>query len=293
MRKSCALAILLLVSMHAAGAADRAPLVAIGHVPIAVKDLDRASADYRALGFALKAGRLHDNSLLNAHAKYPNGTELELISASRPADELARKYLALIARGDGPVFVALEATDPTAVETRLNAAGFATRRSGPFLSPTEPGLDYFFFVGDNRSPTDEPAHFAHANTTTDLVGICIADSENRRLVEFFQALGGRVEKGVVVGLGADRGYRIELARGAITLIPKSRREHRDRPIVGVTLATRDIDAARRSLQRSSIPVLAPVDWPPNLDRDSSRRIYVAAPATHGLWIEFREAPGHH
>jgi catechol-2,3-dioxygenase len=36
------------------------PLVGIGHIPIAVRDLDAASADYRALGFTLKASNPDD-----------------------------------------------------------------------------------------------------------------------------------------------------------------------------------------------------------------------------------------
>ncbi len=117
MRKSCALVFVFVLALPRAFATEAAPLVGLGHVPIAVKDLDGATTDYRALGFSLKPGRLHDDSVLNAHAKYPDGTELELITASRPVDELARKYLDLIAHADGPAFVALEATDFAAVET--------------------------------------------------------------------------------------------------------------------------------------------------------------------------------
>jgi len=54
----------------------------LDHIPIAVRDLDRAKADFEALGFVLKPGRLHTNGLRNAHAKFADGTELELITAS-------------------------------------------------------------------------------------------------------------------------------------------------------------------------------------------------------------------
>jgi len=53
----------------------------IDHIPLAVADLERATADFEALGFTLKPGRPHKNRLRNAHVKLPGGTEIELITA--------------------------------------------------------------------------------------------------------------------------------------------------------------------------------------------------------------------
>jgi len=70
--------------MAAAGPAAPEPVVrGLDHVPLAVKDLEQAKADFEALGFALKPGRPHDNGLRNAHVKFPDGTEIELITADR------------------------------------------------------------------------------------------------------------------------------------------------------------------------------------------------------------------
>ena len=65
-------------------------ITGLDHIPIAVRDLDRAAADYRALGFALKPGRPHDNGISNAHVKFPDGTELELITAPEAREGIIR-----------------------------------------------------------------------------------------------------------------------------------------------------------------------------------------------------------
>src|SRR5262245_33576546 len=84
MVKSPLIALLLLLTSLGTRADGTGPLVGIDHIPTAVRDLDAAAASYRALGFALKPGHLHDDSINNVHAKYPGGTEIELITASRP-----------------------------------------------------------------------------------------------------------------------------------------------------------------------------------------------------------------
>src|SRR5262245_30871681 len=91
----------MLCATLAWGAEDE-PIAGLDHIPTAVRDLEAASARYRALGFVLKPGRLHDDSILNNHAKFPDGTEIELITATQPGDALASRYLQKIAAGDGP-----------------------------------------------------------------------------------------------------------------------------------------------------------------------------------------------
>ena len=59
----------------AALALAAAPIVAgLDHVPVAVRDLEAAAADYRRLGFVLKPGRPHANGIRNVHAKFADGT---------------------------------------------------------------------------------------------------------------------------------------------------------------------------------------------------------------------------
>ena len=65
------------------------------------------------------------------------------------------------------------------------------------------------------------------------------------------------------------------------------------PIVGVTLASRDVAAVEPPLRRSNIPVLAPIERPTGLDTEPGPRVIVSAPPSHGLRIEFRGVQTHH
>ena len=79
-----------------------AALVGLDHVVVAVNDLDEAAALYRQIGFTLKLGRYHENGIRNQHAKFPDGTEIELLTVAEARDALTAEYLDHLGRGDGP-----------------------------------------------------------------------------------------------------------------------------------------------------------------------------------------------
>jgi catechol 2,3-dioxygenase-like lactoylglutathione lyase family enzyme len=215
-----------LLGLHLAAA----PLArGIDHVNVAVADLEAAGARYRALGFALKPGRPHENGIRNLHAKFPDGTEIELITAPSGVDSLTRKYRAFLEDGEAPAFLALFTPGPGAEKTL--AAG-AVRVPG-----------YVFFGARNASPTDRPEHFAHANTAHALTRVwLVADdlSVERRLLE---ALGARVRRAAVEFPDRVDAEIAEFDEGSVVLLPGRFRLVRGRPIVGLTVAVRDLDTA--------------------------------------------------
>src|SRR4029453_15768589 len=139
-------------------------------VPIAVNDLDQAAAAYRRLGFVLKPGRPHANGIRNLHAKFPDGTELELITAPAARDALTTTYRRHLAAGDGPAFLAF------------------------YVPPDQraPGIDvpaHVFFGPRNHSPTDRPLHFDHANTAESLLAVWLAGGDLSAERRVLSALG--------------------------------------------------------------------------------------------------------
>ena len=70
-------------------AEGRNTALGLDHIPVAVRDLERAAATFRRLGFALKPGRPHANGIRNVHVKFPDGSGIELLTAPRPQDELS------------------------------------------------------------------------------------------------------------------------------------------------------------------------------------------------------------
>jgi hypothetical protein len=230
----------------------------LDHIPIAVNDLDRASADYRALGFALKPGRPHDNGITNQHVKFPDGTELELITAPEARDPLTATYRKHLAAGEGPAFLALFAPGVDAASLGLNA---------------DP-LQYIFMFGRNQSPTDRSEHFAHANTADSLIGVWLAGddlSSERRLLE---KIGARINAEEVRVPQLITAQVAQLDEGEVVLLPAARQLVPGRRVVGATVRIRDLAAARRVLAGRGRTIGSSIFLPPAI--------------THGLWLELRE-----
>ena len=114
---------------------EQTPLVlGVDHTPIVVADLEKAQADFRAMGFAIKAGRFHADGIRNAHVKFQDGTELELITAPRPTDSLTMEYYAKEQRGDGPVYFGLWASNYSSMVARILALGVPVEQDGDLLT---------------------------------------------------------------------------------------------------------------------------------------------------------------
>ena len=239
---------LALALSFAAPAPAQSVVQGLDHIPVVVKDLERAKADFEALGFVLKPGRPHANGLRNAHAKFPDGTEIELITAGQAVESLSTRYVDWLKAGEGPVMLGL----------------FSLMQLG--MSPEQ---NYLFFGLRQRSPTDRPEHFAHPNTAFSLQRAWLAGDP---VEPPLRALAERVSDGVpsCSPFGAATAT-LHLPDGEIVLLPTSARNLLDRPVVAATVTVRSLDAVRRF-------VANPIE---GCMRDS---LWVR---THGLWLEFR------
>ena len=188
----------------------------LDHIPIVVRDLDRAAADFSALGFALKPGRPHANGLLNVHAKFRDGTELELITATAPTDELSRRYLDWLKRGEGPALLGLYVPNGTL-----------------------PPMEGVFFDKHQKSATDRPEHFAHPNGASTLAAVWLAGSPAERLL--IERTGGRlIERPSCAPFGT-ASRMLQFPEGGSMLMPRLS----DRPIVGATVTVSSLEPVRR------------------------------------------------
>jgi catechol 2,3-dioxygenase-like lactoylglutathione lyase family enzyme len=102
--------------------AEAPAVLGLDHVPVAVANLEEAAERYRSLGFTPKPGRPHDDGIRNQHAKFADGTEIELITAPEARDPLTAKYRRHLSQGEGPAFLALFAPSLDAAARRLDAA---------------------------------------------------------------------------------------------------------------------------------------------------------------------------
>jgi catechol 2,3-dioxygenase-like lactoylglutathione lyase family enzyme len=262
----------------------RTPLAfGLDHIPLAVADLEMAAQRYRQLGFTLKPGRPHDNGIRNQHAKFPDGTEIELITAVEARDALTIEYLRHLIKGDGPVFVAFFAPDMDSVARQLDAAGRTYRRAEGLLSfPEGDDLRYIFFGHRNRSPTDRSEHFRHANGAEALIGVWIAGDDLSAEQDLLARMGASIA-------GEDfhvpenvRGTVARLPQAEILFLPDSRQLKPGRRIVGATVRTRDLEALRRVL------AVCPWNMPPVVRTKHGSSMFLPPDLTHGIWLEFRE-----
>ncbi|HXW05137.1 MAG TPA: VOC family protein [Vicinamibacterales bacterium] len=272
-----------LVASTGPGAQGRPVLAGLDHIPIAVADLDAAAARYRDLGFSLKPGRPHANGIRNVHAKFPDGTELELITAPAATDALTAKYRKHLAGGDGPAFLAFYADDRGLVSQRLGAVKQVHAFVPPYVNGLDGELSYIFVGPRNHSPTDRPEHFAHANTAESFIGVWLAAETLNRERAFLDTLGATFSD-ATVHVPEPVGAQVAgLPEGHVVLLPGSRQVVPGRRIVGATLRVRSLDAASAVLERQP--------FGRRLVRVTDARsasVFIPPGEAHGLWIELRE-----
>ncbi len=131
--------IAFLLSATAAAAEDTV-VRGLDHIPLAVKDLEQSQADFEALGFVLKPSRPHANGLRNTHAKFPAGTEIELITALSASDALSSDYLSGCSRETGQLSRLFSLRTQRRWRRRLALQNLSLKR-------------VFFSAGSTRRPT--------------------------------------------------------------------------------------------------------------------------------------------
>jgi catechol 2,3-dioxygenase-like lactoylglutathione lyase family enzyme len=269
--------LIALASLPASPAAP--PRIGLDHIPVAVRDLEAASAAYRALGFALKPGRPHANGIRNAHVKFPDGAGLELLTVAAGVDRLSSKYVDLIRAGDGPAFLSFHARDTTALHAALREGGYRFDEAGGLTDLADGTLDFLFWVRDNRSPTDRPEHFAHANGAIALAAVWIATAEGEPLERLLVRLGGRSERRSVLSPDAAEATVVTLAAGEVIILPARLQLLPGRPVIGASFRVKDLGVVRRTLSRANVSA-----WP---EQGAIPRVVVEPTHAHGLWLEFR------
>lgn len=276
--------ICVLPGVPASGAAPTCAVdarVELDHVPVVVADLEAAGDLFATLGFTLKPGRPHANGLRNLHAKFGDRREIELITSSREADELARHYLTLLEQGPGPAFLAFHAGSTADVVAGLGPTATAARRAGSLVSfPPGHRWGHLFFGQLNASPTDEPHHFEHPNGAVTLEAVWLAAGlePERELLEPFGVRSCNPVMLPSIGEAAVLGLR----GGALYGVPVDP-VYPGRRLVGLTVRVTDLEpAAGRAAEAGLTAVRGAVGSRSSLVLDLRARL--------GLWIEFR-GPG--
>lgn len=270
------------LSQPAVGEPATPLITGIDHIPLAVQDLGMAAERFRSLGFVLKEGRAHSNGILNRHAKFPDGTEIELITAPDARDALTTEYRAFLAQGDGPAYLGFFAPDQDRIVAALDRGKKRLERDGGLLGfPVGDALHHVFFAHRNASPTDRPKHFLHPNTAESLIGVWLAADDLSPERGLLRSLGIPIEKRVVCTPECAMAEVARLPEGEVVLLPGQRQVVPGRRIVGATVRVRSVAAARAALERGG--------WKPRVRRSrQGSSIFLPPEVCFGLWLELRQ-----
>ncbi len=253
----------------------------LDHMPLAVRNLDEAAANFSRLGFAIKPGRLHNDGIRNKHVKFPNGGGIELITASNPTDALAQEYTDFLAHGDGPAFWSLYSPDLAALTTFLAQRHLDPTNTGDVVTFSQAVAPHRLFFADRlRSPTDGPAYWSHPNTAYQLQAIWLA--------------GASAERQLLVSLGAKSDARAACApfdthaqayvlpgeSNEVILSPALNRTP-ERSIVAATVRVRSLAVAQHTLTENHVHFAAAASC-------TGQSIWISPESANNLWLELTE-----
>ena len=102
-----------------------APLSRLDHVIIAVRNLDKAAATYRRLGFTLTPRGLHEGKGTGNHCIMFKNSYIELLGIVDESGAKGRLAERVNAQGEGGLGIAYGADDADAAAAALRAAGIA------------------------------------------------------------------------------------------------------------------------------------------------------------------------
>lgn len=272
----------------AAATSENRDAARLYHVPIAVSDLDAATRLFRRMGFTIKAGVYHSDGIRNVHAKFSDGTEIELITAPKqPKSSTAKSYRALIDQADGPAYLALYVRNLEQVSQQLTQVGQQHNLSARYLIPTDTGpLPYVFYAPGgkdavlNRSPTDRPEHYKHANGAQRLSAVWLASDDFGPLQNLLGSLGATLKAEDAVDPVKSKAMVATLKSGRVIMYPARDQMLPGRVLIGLTVDVGDLNQIRRILVSNKI-------MHQELIGKTYRSLIVHPSAAGGTWLEYR------
>lgn len=270
-------AVLVLMALWIGTGVARAEslIVGVDHTPVVVGDFEKAQADFQRLGFAIKPGRVHEDGIRNAHVKFPDGTEIELITAPQAVDALTAEYRARLVSGEGPVYFGLYAPDQATLAARLEALGAGASRDGAGLGfPAGNPLHPLFFGSRNKAPNDRPEHFAHANSALRVSALWVRDFADAR--DLLSRLDVPLRDLRPCGPLQGDAIVAQLPEGRLNFVPP---QPGTGSVVAVQVEVRNLSRLKQVLTQSGVEFK-------DYDSCRPRSAWVPPDVAHGIWLQF-------
>ena len=268
------------------------------HAVHAVRDLDRAAATYRRLGFTLTARGGHPKLGTANHTVMLGRTYLELLTVVEPREE-NRRWRETLAAGEQLASIAYGSRDAAHTQATLRARGIAASDLLDFSRPVRldgavvearftitqlpaeatPALPGFVCQHHTPELVWRPEWQRHANAATELVALTIVHPDPAAVTPAYDRLLGRASVhphpgGIALDLLGTRIWIVSPAYAAHRLGQPASAFGQARGI-GLTVAVRDLGAARRWLDDQSVPHTA----------FGRRSVLIPDSQAHGVTIE--------
>ena len=228
----------------------------IDHVIVAVRDLDRAVAAYRQLGFTPTDRGRHPVLGTHNHLFMFGRDYFELVGVERATAENQR-WRDVLADREGLAGIALATDDAEAATAELRARGMEEARFAAAYVAAEvtPAAPMFFCQHFTRELVWRPEWQRHPNGVTGLGAVVALAADPASTASAYAPL---------VGEGGVRGHTVILGDrpmllGSADLVTawgagvSPGAGAADPRLTGVALRVGDLDATRRFLERSGVP----------------------------------------
>lgn len=258
--------------------------ILLDHVNIAVTNLEKAKTWYsEKLGFSIKQGRLHQNSIFSAFIEFENGTELELITAKEPKDELAKWYINFIEKNPKgtAAFTALRLADKNVmnllknhleskrIRFDLTSTGYSAKLSFPEVS----NFHKLFFIRYFQTVENEKIYTIHPNGAKRLLAVWLTKKSEK-----IKELGFSPNSRIKLPYFESSIQEYSLKNGHIYLFPSEK----DVRVFGITIEVENIRKAKKTIEDNLQLDIRFF----NLNRGKS---FILSPEyTFGIWMEFLE-----
>jgi len=248
----------------------------LDHVPIAVRDLPAAVAQFRSLGFTIKPGRPHQNGIENASIKFADGSYVELITAHDGSDLLARRYEEFLRTGEGASYVFLR-DNQGAFADRAHRAGGRREEAGPFAFTELPAswrVPHLQLIEYLAPAVDSPEIYRHDNGARRVVSVWMLIEPGDDSIA--QELGAGPTQANAFGFDDRVTKAVELADHTRLMLTLRRAE--DPPHVQVAAILIEVDSLTH-LKQTAAPehfiTRGPAAW-------------LSSSQVHGVWLGFVE-----
>ena len=222
------------------------------HLTIAVPDLRESSNFLRdSLGFTIKMGRVHSNSIENSHVKFKDKSSIELITAKTPMDDLAKwylKYLKQFPAGAG-AFLGIRVDDEDEmnrieeliIELGMDYSRLNFEYSDIIYFGEKVLINTIFFIRYKVEVKDRSAILKHKNTANALYSVWMNSKQPDKVSELLHKFGFKVEKTQELNVDYPSELRFFVGNKPVYIV----NSERDERISGISIECADLDAFRK------------------------------------------------